>query len=91
MNWEQGNDGKLRGRRKGGGGDWWKSLIELLFQVWIYFTDPTLVCTHTCACTEKCVHVRAFAYTPTKMLLSSLESFIKASNRASSRTPMHFQ
>lgn len=41
-------------------------MIELLFQVWIYFTDPALVQTHTHKIAHR--HAHTHGYTCTGML-----------------------
>lgn len=72
--------------------DVWENMIELLFQVWIYFTDPALVYTHTHTGAQKHrknaqfpkkqkkerILSHACTHTLTERLPSSLDSFVKA-------------
>lgn len=71
-------------------------MIELLFQVRIYSTDPapgthtlTLAHVHGYACPQKYFHVHS--HTETEMRFSFLDSWVKALTRACCRAPLHFR
>lgn len=97
---EHRRDERDRGRERERAG--WESLIELLFQVWIYSTDPALVRSHTIAHTDAhtdvhaqkntstCMHVHTHTH-QMKCSAHPLSPWLRPSNWAASRAPLHFR
>lgn len=92
---EHGRDERRREKERERAG--WESLIELLFQVWIYSTDPALEHTPAAAhrnththsgedthAQRKCLHTHARTHS---MLRSSLESSVKALKQSRQQSP----